>query len=85
MSKRVKEDPDVMVVHRDRVRAYKGCVHPYEKNEPSGYVQWHEWAEKHHKTHDHTPCPDCGLYIVCTRKSKTAGSVPLPPNPTKEP
>lgn len=49
-----------------RVRRKGDCVHPFEADEPSGYTQWHEWAEEHAATHKHTRCPKCGLYVVCT-------------------
>jgi len=32
--------------------------------EPSGYLQWHEWAEKKAKTHEQTRCPTCGYWVV---------------------
>ena len=48
------------------------CEHPYMKDEPSGYLQWTEWAEKKSKTHDQTQCPDCGLWAIYSRKRKTA-------------
>lgn len=69
-----RENPDVMVVldGTTRTRSYKTCVHPYEKAEPHGYLAWHNWAEKHMKTHVHTPCPDCGLYVVCKRIVKSS-------------
>jgi len=27
---------------------------------PSGYVAWHEWAEKKAETHTQQECPTCG-------------------------
>lgn len=50
---------------RARVRRKDGCVHPYESDEPSGYIGWHEWAKRHDKTYRHTKCPNCDLYVVC--------------------
>ena len=35
---------------------------------PSGYVQWHLWAEKKAKTHKQIKCPNCGLYAVWVKK-----------------
>lgn len=53
---------------KDRTRSYRDCIHPFEKGEPVGYVAWHDWADKHMKTHTHTKCPKCGLFVVCGKK-----------------
>ncbi len=37
---------------------------------PSGYVEWHEWAEKKSKTHVQEKCPACGLWAVWRPKRK---------------
>lgn len=31
---------------------------------PSGYIAWHEWADRMAKTHHQVRCPDCGLYAI---------------------
>lgn len=31
---------------------------------PSGYLAWHEWAEKMSKTHKQKRCPTCGLWTI---------------------
>ena len=31
---------------------------------PSGYVEWHLWAEKMGKTHKQRRCPGCGRYSI---------------------
>lgn len=31
---------------------------------PSGYLQWHEWAEKMDETHVQRRCPSCGLFKI---------------------
>ena len=31
---------------------------------PSGYIQWHPWAEKKNKTHRQIKCSDCSLYKI---------------------
>lgn len=31
---------------------------------PTGYIQWHEWAEGKSKTHRQRKCPGCGLYRI---------------------
>ncbi len=31
---------------------------------PTGYLQWHDWAEKMSRTHRSTRCPTCGFYAV---------------------
>ena len=35
---------------------------------PSGYVEWHEWAEKKSKTHKQKRCAGCGLYSIWVKK-----------------
>lgn len=35
---------------------------------PTGYVEWHEWAEKKAKTHDQIRCPGCGLFKVWVKR-----------------
>lgn len=44
------------------------CEHPYEKGEPSGYLQWHAWAEKREKTYSQSQCPECGLWVIYERR-----------------
>lgn len=39
---------------------------------PSGYVEWHEWAEKKAKTHEQHKCPTCGLWVIWKPKKKVA-------------
>jgi hypothetical protein len=31
---------------------------------PSGYVAWHEWAEKKAETHTQQECPTCGRLVI---------------------
>lgn len=31
---------------------------------PTGYVAWHEWAEKMSKTHKQHKCRTCGFYSI---------------------
>lgn len=38
------------------------------KGEPSGYIDWHEWAEKKTKTHKQIKCKGCGLFHIWKRK-----------------
>lgn len=47
------------------------CVHPLVRGEPSGYLAWHEWAERKDRTHEQTQCPKCGLWVFW-RKRTTA-------------
>ena len=35
---------------------------------PSGYVAWHEWAERMAETHDQEQCSGCGLWMIWTPK-----------------
>lgn len=37
---------------------------------PTGYVAWHEWAEKKAKTHEQERCPNCGLWAVWVKRSQ---------------
>jgi hypothetical protein len=39
---------------------------------PSGYIHWHEWAEKKIRTHKSTRCPICGLYAIWVPRTKKA-------------
>lgn len=32
--------------------------------QPSGYLEWHEWAAKMSKTHHQMRCPGCGLLNI---------------------
>ena len=31
---------------------------------PSGYLQWHAWAQRMSKTHRQERCPGCDLYAI---------------------
>lgn len=35
---------------------------------PSGYIQWHCWAEIKSKTHRQIKCDECGLYKIWVKK-----------------
>ena len=37
---------------------------------PSGYIAWHDWAEKTAKTHRCTQCETCGFWVVWVPKAK---------------
>lgn len=39
------------------------CVHPYEPDEPQGYVAWHEWSRAYARTHRQTACSTPGCPI----------------------
>lgn len=36
----------------------------FYRDEPSGYVAWHEWAERMSKTHHQERCPECGRLTI---------------------
>lgn len=36
---------------------------------PSGYVAWHEWAERKAKTHNQLQCPTCGTWAIWKPKA----------------
>lgn len=38
---------------------------------PSGYVQWHEWAERMEKTHKQKRCPSCGFWAIWVPRGDT--------------
>jgi hypothetical protein len=40
------------------------------KGEPSGYIAWHEWAERKAKTHRQERCPGCGLFVIWKPKQE---------------
>lgn len=35
---------------------------------PTGYVEWHNWAEKKSKTHRQERCPNCGRWAVWVKR-----------------
>lgn len=39
---------------------------------PSGYIQWHAWAEDMAKTHNNVKCAHCGFWAIWEPKAKTA-------------
>ncbi len=43
---------------------------------PSGYVQWHYWADQMSKTHKQVRCPGCGLLSLWVPKPKRAKQAP---------
>lgn len=47
-------------------RAYVQCLR--YPGEPTGYMAWHEWAEKKSKTHKQFKCAVCGLWHIWRRK-----------------
>ena len=40
-------------------------------HQPTGYVQWHEWAEQKSRRHYQVRCPGCGLFSIWKRKRKS--------------
>ncbi len=40
--------------------------------DPTGYIAWHEWAEKKARTHTQHQCPTCGFWAIWKRKPKPA-------------
>ena len=52
-----------------RERRKDGCVHSFEADEPSGYAQSLDWAEKKILTHDQGQCEKCGLWVVWTPRA----------------
>lgn len=45
-----------------------GRVGRFYRDEPTGYVTWHEWAEKMDRTHEQHPCPSCGRLSVWRKR-----------------
>ena len=41
---------------------------------PSGYVVWHEWAEKMSKTHRQVKCKGCNRFMIWIPKRKKASA-----------
>ena len=37
---------------------------------PTGYVEWHFWAEKKTRTHEQERCPGCGRWAIWKRKKR---------------
>ena len=51
------------------LKAMEECPNRAEHTEgPTGYVQWHAWAERMAKTHVQSKCPGCGLWVIVTPK-----------------
>ncbi len=40
---------------------------------PSGYLGWHEWADKKSKTHRQVRCDECGRYHIWIKKAVDRG------------
>lgn len=40
---------------------------------PTGYIAWHDWAERKSKKHRQVKCPGCGLYAIWKRKKRKGG------------
>lgn len=38
---------------------------------PEGYIAWHIWAERKHRTHQAVVCDGCGLYKIWVRTPTT--------------
>jgi hypothetical protein len=41
----------------------------HAKDKPSGYLEWHKWAEEMEKTHNQTQCPHCGYWVIWNLKT----------------
>jgi hypothetical protein len=48
------------------------CPNIIEHTEqPAGYIQWHEWAEKRYEEgYRQKKCPGCGLYKIWIKPSE---------------
>lgn len=57
-----------------RKRCRNGAAH-WQGPEPSGYRNWHEWAERMATTHVQQRCPGCGLWVIWTPKGETPAPV----------
>lgn len=42
-----------------------------EADEPPDYVGWHYWASKKAETHEQKRCPECLLWHIWQKKTKT--------------
>jgi len=36
--------------------------------QPTGYREWHAWAQQMSKTHTQVRCPNCGLWAIWVPK-----------------
>jgi hypothetical protein len=45
---------------------------------PSGYPDWHEWAEEMSKTHVQQKCGTCGCYLIWEPKALDNGHAETP-------
>ena len=41
----------------------------FYREEPAGYVAWHEWAERMMRHYEQEPCPVCGRLTRWRRRS----------------
>lgn len=59
---------------RDRLDMRVACADEAKHTRaPTGYLAWHEWAERKAKTHTQHQCPTCGLWAVWKRKRASSG------------
>ena len=47
--------------------ASPACKHTPQ---PTGYVEWHMWAEKKQRTHEQRRCPGCGLWAIWVKRKE---------------
>jgi hypothetical protein len=45
-------------------------------NCPSGYLGWHDWAEKKRRTHRQKRCPTCGFWSIWVPKKQRKEPTP---------
>ncbi len=51
---------------KNGIKAADDCPRASELHtpSPSGYLQWHAWAEQMAKTHKQARCPECGFLSI---------------------
>lgn len=45
-------------------------------DEPTGYLDWHNWVARKGKTHRQSKCPTCGLFHIWKPKAADPASLP---------
>lgn len=66
-----REDAETVRAAKQRMSDLGKCANGGKHTpQPTGYLQWHMWAEEKAKTHRQERCPACGLWSVWKPKAR---------------